>query len=348
MAMSSQTGSGTASRQATGFTVAICAYNAVGRIGRALDALVRIRYAGPWEILVVDNASTDGTAEYVASWRAFFPSMRVVRESVPGVAHARVRAIAESRHEWMVWVDDDNLLPPDYLTMGDSIVRARKDIGIVAGDSRLLELALPPAWFDQVSSCYAVGRQFSREGQHGGGAFCWGAGTLLRRAAAQRILDLGFKPILSGRVGKHQLAGEDAEICLAIRMAGWSLIYSRQLLIEHAIEPHRMTVEMLRKTTFGFGLSSIAIEVYRSHFAPPLKRWVYRHDLPFAVYALAKFVGRFFRKTIRRDMRACAEFWASQGTLAGLFSGMRPSRVLAAPFFKLTQVQPESPRGHEG
>jgi glycosyltransferase involved in cell wall biosynthesis len=321
-------------RDATSFTIAICAYNAVGRISRALDVLTRVRYAGQWEILVVDNASDDGTAAFVEAWRTLLPALRVIGEPAAGVAHARVRAIREARCDWIVWVDDDNLLPPDYLETADAIVAGRNDIGIVAGDARLFELAAPPAWFQQVAGCYAVGQQFSHEGEQHKGVSSWGAGSMLRCIAAIQILDRGFKPILSGRLGRYQLAGEDAEICLAMRLLGWGFLYSRALVIGHAIEPKRMSEDMLRRTAFGFGLSSVALEVYRAQFDPPLKRWVKTHDTAFAAYALTKFTGRLLRRLIRWDMRTRADFWASQGTAVALIAGMRPSRVLATPFLR--------------
>jgi glycosyltransferase involved in cell wall biosynthesis len=140
-------------RKRSSFTVAVCAYNAVGRLHRALDALSLVRYVGDWEVLVVDNASTDGTADFAQRWRALLPGMRVVCEPAAGVAHARVRAIHEASCDWIVWVDDDNVLPPDYLETANAIVAGRNDIGVVAGDSNLLELAKPPAWFDEVAGC---------------------------------------------------------------------------------------------------------------------------------------------------------------------------------------------------
>src|SRR5262249_33546461 len=102
---------------ATSFTVAICAYNARARIHRALDALAAVEYTGPWEVLVVDNASTDGTAEHVMRWASRLPALRVLSEPEPGVAYARRRALESSERDFVCFVDDDNLVAPDYLAV---------------------------------------------------------------------------------------------------------------------------------------------------------------------------------------------------------------------------------------
>ena len=153
------------------FTVAICAYNATARIWRALDALRDLRYAGPWDVLVVDNASTDATGEFAAGWSDRLPGLRVVREGTPGVAHARMRALREARGDCLCFVDDDNLLAPDYLRVADELLRALPEVGVLAGRSRLYELSPRPPWFDEVSSCYAVGEQGRADGFLPPGAF---------------------------------------------------------------------------------------------------------------------------------------------------------------------------------
>jgi hypothetical protein len=316
----------------TSFTIAICAYNAVGRIARTLNALALIHYGGPWEVLIVDNASTDDTVAFVEDWRTSLPALRVILEPVAGVAHARMLAIREARMDWIVWVDDDNILPPDYLTTAEALVRDSQDVGIVAGDSVLFELGNTPLWFMEVANCYAVGQQFSHEGNFTNGSFSWGAGSLIRRSAALQILELGFRPILTGRLGKNQLAGEDGEICIAMQLLGWTLMYSRRLVISHAIEPIRMNEVALRKTAIGFGLSSIVIEAYRSALEPPIKRWLKSHDPAFALHTIAKFTVRAFRLVYKRNMQSRVEFWISQGAVVALMEGMRPSRVLRTPF----------------
>lgn len=314
------------------FTIVICAHNAVGRVGRALDALTRLRYDGPWDVLFVDNASTDGTPAFVRQWETRLPALRIVEEARPGVAYARMRAMRDAGGRHICFVDDDNLLAPDYLEIAAAILRDQPEVGIVAGRSRLLELAPPPPWFASVSTCYAVGEQWHAQGPMPSRAVIWGAGTVLRAQAVRELLAAGFDPVLCGRRGRYQLAGEDAEICLSIMLLGWQGYYASDMVIEHAIEPSRMSLFMLRKTCIGFGLAANAIDVYRGYMQPTWIRTVKHSDVMYFLYILASLAGAAL-KTLGGDLRARVRYWSLLGSVQGFWlAGLRPSRTLRTAF----------------
>ena len=67
-----------------------------------------------WELLLIDNASQNPLQNLVdLSWH---PTARIVHESEPGLSPARLRAIAEAEGELIIFVDDDNVLDPSYLS----------------------------------------------------------------------------------------------------------------------------------------------------------------------------------------------------------------------------------------
>jgi glycosyltransferase involved in cell wall biosynthesis len=298
-----------------------------------LDALTNITYQGSWEVIVIDNASTDGTAELASRWKDKLPGLRIIVESRPGVAHARLRALREARFDALCFVDDDNLLSFDYLDIANDILVTRTDVGVIAGRSELFQLALPPAWFESVSSCYAVGNQGAADGYLPPATAPWGAGTVIRGAAFRQLLKRQFVPLLTGRIGRHQLAGEDVEICYALNLLGWRSYYSSKLVLRHAIEPNRMTEKALQKTCFGFGLSSIAIEVYRSYQQSRIKRKLKCADLPFAVFLVVSLLRAGFGLLLARNMRTRANWWAAMGAANAYYvQGFRPSKVLQSPF----------------
>jgi glycosyltransferase involved in cell wall biosynthesis len=96
-------------------SVIIPAYNRAGLMGETLDS-VRAQSYRPIEIIVVDDGSTDNTAEAVREFaKAADPDLAVhcVRQENQGAAVARNRGLAESRGEFIQFLDSDDLLLPD-------------------------------------------------------------------------------------------------------------------------------------------------------------------------------------------------------------------------------------------
>ena len=92
------------------FSVVVPAYNEAGYLGRTLEALDGQDFTGAYEVIVVDNASTDETAEVALAYGA-----RVVHEAEPGVCAARQRGLDVANGAIVVSTDADTLPPADWL-----------------------------------------------------------------------------------------------------------------------------------------------------------------------------------------------------------------------------------------
>src|ERR1700683_4962510 len=90
-------------------SVVIPAYNEEKYIGACLENIIKFEPENLLEIIVVNNASTDGTAEAAA-----FPKTRVVNEPHKGLTWARQRGLLEARGDLIVCVDADSLMPEDW------------------------------------------------------------------------------------------------------------------------------------------------------------------------------------------------------------------------------------------
>ena len=131
------------------YTVAICTHNHADQLATTLPALSALRTPDEaWELLIVDNASTDATSEILAraDWHVAGIENRVVREERLGVANARNRAVIESRGEYVLFLDDDETPDPDWLrAMERHIARYAPDA--VGGPYRVIFEGAPrPAW----------------------------------------------------------------------------------------------------------------------------------------------------------------------------------------------------------
>jgi len=113
-------------------TVVIPAYNEAARIGAAIDC-VRQQTRPAAEILVVDDGSTDDTAE-----RALALGARVVRKSNGGLSSARNAGLREARSHWVAFLDADDRWWPDKLARAFAAHEAQPDVDLIFSDYRVV------------------------------------------------------------------------------------------------------------------------------------------------------------------------------------------------------------------
>ena len=102
-------------------SIIIPLYNCAPYIGTCLDSILQQGLAADeYEVVVIDDGSTDGGAEVVNAYSAQHPNIRLVQQENGGVAAARNRGISEARGEYIEFVDaDDRLLPGGIATLRD-------------------------------------------------------------------------------------------------------------------------------------------------------------------------------------------------------------------------------------
>jgi len=158
--------------------IVICTYNRASCLDGVLTNLSRQgRGAGVrWRVLVVDNASTNATAEVVAIHRtkSALPGLRYVFEPMPGLTAARQRGARETTAPWIAFVDDDNFLDSRWL----EAIGAHGEAGGIGGKVVLDWEVPPPAYLKEFGFCFAAQdcRLHRREpGRRGYGAQSQGA-----------------------------------------------------------------------------------------------------------------------------------------------------------------------------
>jgi len=99
-----------------GVSIIIPAYNEEKYIGKVLKCLSLQADQHLIEIIVVDNNSQDRTAEEVQNWKNCFKNFKLICETRQGISQARNRGARESKFEYLLFLDSDIFLPPDFLT----------------------------------------------------------------------------------------------------------------------------------------------------------------------------------------------------------------------------------------
>ena len=114
-------------------SIVIPLYNKGERVKIAIDSALHQDYDGEWEIVVVDDGSTDDSAEYVKANKD--NKIVYVYQPNAGVSAARNKGIAESKGEWIVFLDADDQLLPCALSTFDSMLHKYPKCRFFVGSS---------------------------------------------------------------------------------------------------------------------------------------------------------------------------------------------------------------------
>jgi cellulose synthase/poly-beta-1,6-N-acetylglucosamine synthase-like glycosyltransferase len=250
----------------TGVSVIVCCHNSANRLRPTLAHLASQVFDRPieWEVILVDNASSDGTGRLAQElWPKDAPApLRVVQEPRLGVAYGRICGVSEARYEFLNFVDDDNWVCPNWIQLVWELMVQHPEVG-VCGASSIAECELPPpTWFHSFSGWYAIGPQEAKSGDVTQTRVPYGAGFTLRKSAVLELEQRGFRTQLVGRQGAKLTAGEDSERCLAIRLAGWRLWHEPCLRFRHFVPAQRLEWTYLRRLARGTGMSSASMDAY--------------------------------------------------------------------------------------
>lgn len=250
----------------TKISVLVCCHNSAIRIIQCLSSIdsALTDISDAVEVIVIDNASTDNTSAIAKDIFRHLENATysVITEPVPGLSHARAAGILAAKGEYICFIDDDNWASSAYFKAVIHTFNSMQKVGFFGCATRLPYGLSFPLEIASFAKGYAVGDLHHTSCQLSPGNSVWGAGLAVRSHIVKSFLEAGFSPVLTGRKGAVQLAGDDTEYCLMIAIAGWHGWYQCEPLIEHSIDPARMTVAKLEQMQKGFGASSSLIMRY--------------------------------------------------------------------------------------
>jgi glycosyltransferase involved in cell wall biosynthesis len=253
-----------------GVSVVLCTYNGSSIISNAIEHLNNQEVSDiiNWEVIIVDNASTDNTAEVVLQvWNRKDVCLKIVNEEKKGLSYARHKGISEAKYEYISFIDDDNWVDSKWVDTVYDVFENKPEAGIIGGQVEEVCEVTPPSWFNQIKSHYAVGKQATESSDlTDTRGYLWGAGLNIRKSSLEEIIQAGFNSFLTGRKGKKVLAGEDSEICHAFKFAGWRLWYDERLKLKHYITKKRFEWDYVEKMFLGFGYSYLVLGTYNQFY----------------------------------------------------------------------------------
>jgi glycosyltransferase involved in cell wall biosynthesis len=320
-------------------SVLICTFNRRSLLARTLDSLAETRAPGiSWEVIVVDNNSTDRTREIVESRIERFPApLRWIFEGQRGKSHALNTGIRSTTASIIAFTDDDVVVSPYWLEAGIAPLLERRDIAYTGGPIRPLWEAPPPTWITgdsgQLMGPIAVldyGRdEFVFEERH---RIAMGVNMAARRSLIDRVG--GFHPALE-RTGTSLMGQGQAEFFFRTRAAGEIGLYVPRMELQHHVPASRMTRSYYWRWWFWKGVARARMQ----DLHPVTELGLDLRAVPHVAFVPRFMWGRALRDLAswpvaawRGDVILCVEHETSLAYFAGYFGGRwtRPLRRHAA------------------
>lgn len=235
-----------------GVSIVICCYNSATRLPQTLQhiAAQKVPAGIAWELLVVNNRSTDDTAGVAAHFFNTHPGIsgRVLHEEEPGLSYARQKGFDHAQYDYIILCDDDNWLNPDYVRLSFEIMESDPLIGSLGGWGKPVLESDSPAWFQHYEEYYATGPQSGQSGDitHTR-SFVYGAGSVFSRTALMQLKRQGFQNLLTDRKGNSLVSGGDNELGYALVLAGYKIWYDERLQFQHFIPASRLSLSYFLK-----------------------------------------------------------------------------------------------------
>ena len=250
-------------------TVVICTHNRAHLLEECVDSVVvACRLIPRIEILIVDNASTDNTKSVSAALSSRYEQVRVLQEPSLGLSNARNLGLRSSNSDYVIFLDDDGVVGPGWITSLTKPLSTNPDVVGVGGK---IEVHFPPSlppWITPGSlrfyGDYDLGPSEKLVDWVPGGNSAWSRQWLLEMS--------GFNSKL-GRVGKSSVGGsEESEICRLAMDEGKLLLYSPEAKMLHRVQQEKISLLWLLQRYFGQGLMGVRLQDLRGELPEDRKK----------------------------------------------------------------------------
>ena len=276
-------------------SVIIPVFNGRAHLAQQLESVAAQDPPWSWEVIVVDNGSSDGSQEVVDAFRDRLPSLQVLQEDRRGKPYALIRGIAAARAGRLVLLDHDDEIAAGYL---EAMEKALGDYDLVG--ARVDLESINPPW-----ARYQRGQTDGLCRRRGSPDFSIGAALGARAEVARAV---GIDPTDG--------ASEDIDFCWRAQERGYRLGFVPEAVLRYR---QRDSAKAAFKQGYAYGLAEVRMYIrYRDRgYSRPGPRVV--------LWTLKSLAGLALRST-RRTERVFLCYWS--GIFAGNLAGSLRGRVL--------------------
>lgn len=313
-----------------GVSVIVCCFNSAERLTETIKhlALQKVPPDIPWEVIVVDNASTDDTRTKAKSeWDKYQLTgveFKIVNEPIAGLSHARNKGIETAGYEYLLFCDDDNWLFDNYVFTAFTLMNTDSGIGVLGGCG-IFEPE-EPVWAEaeKFKTAYVNGAQTWAETDH----WVYGAGSVYKKSVLTALKQKGWQQITTGRTGKKMLSGDDVEICFMTYLMGYKIIASDSLKFKHFVPMKRQNINYVLSLHYWHSYVTVLLNSYftiLNNDARPVKQ-VNAQWLRSATQTLIKFRILLIVQRFIKRKKATVEQIITLNSMRGTFWSLLKNR----------------------
>lgn len=236
-------------------SVVICSYNRAAYIGGALDSLYQQTASKDnFEVIVVDNNSTDGTEQVVAKWRSENQDghFHYSTETNQGASFARNTGAQLAKGAWLCFMDDDAIATPSYIENIIQHIHTKPEA--IGFGGRIIPKYIPsePKWMSYYVSSLVGNFDYAPTAcAFENGKYPIESNMIVKKDVYDAIG--GFNTLIPGVVGTLRIGGEGKELFYKILALGHTIYYDPSICVHHVVEVKKLTSEYMYRVASGIG-----------------------------------------------------------------------------------------------
>ena len=238
-------------------SVILCTYNRDKYIYNVLKSVAENDYPhDQYEIVLVNNNSTDGTENECRRFQADYPDIRFryFLETNQGLSYARNCGIRNAQGDLLAYVDDDATVNPEYLRTYSDFFTHHPEAVAAGGPILPVYETEEPEWMTHYTRQLITGKLFlgnnQREFPHG--AFPGGGNACYRKSVFDTV---GLFNVELGRKGNSLIGAEEKDLFDKMTTHGMHFFYLPNAILYHIIPPHKLTQDYFDRLTYSIGVS---------------------------------------------------------------------------------------------
>ena len=240
----------------------VCTFNRASYLRKAIQSLIEQTLdKNSYEILVVDNCSTDETKQVVKEF-VHVPNLRYLYEPIQGLSQARNTGWQNAKGKYVAYLDDDAIAHPKWL---ERILEVFETVtpqpGVVGGKIEPIWEAPRPSWLlDSMDFCLSI-LDLSKDTpiiSYDRQLYA-GANSAFPR---ELILKVGGFQVTLGRKGSKLLSQEEILFWKQLQAQGYCCYYDPLIVVHHHIPSSRLTKKWILKRMYWEGTSEALLEIY--------------------------------------------------------------------------------------